>query len=117
MSHKGRNEEQSEETYIYNIGKGLEDAVVRHEDKEGKKQGSPNPDNLHAAAGREVEDAGSLVEVIASAADAHPTQCQKHHVDKDGEPVDGLPKRRSFLVNLAVLHSSRIMNSVNIREA
>ena len=71
----GRDKEQHQETYIYNVGKRLNPAVVSGQDDGAQHQRGGNPDNLHAGACAEVEEVSGLVKIVAGTADAEPSAC------------------------------------------
>ena len=77
MGQEGRRQQKYDESGIYDIGEGIEQPLVDAQYDEGQDEGGAYPHHLHAAAGAEVEEVASLVEVVRGSADAEPSEPQE----------------------------------------
>ena len=84
---QGRDKQQGDEAYIYNVRERLDKTVVRGQDNEPQNQGRDDPCNLHARARAEIQEVSRLVEIVTGTTDAHPAHNEQGNVDDDGEPV------------------------------
>ena len=79
--------EQYHQQEIDDIGKGVVEPVVEHDDNESQRNARPNPDNLHTRTCVEAEDVRLAIRITGSA-DTDPSEGQQGDINSYRPPVD-----------------------------
>ena len=87
MGIEYRDEQQQEQGGIEDIGKGVVETGVEHQQHKTQAHRRAYPYNLHSRTGVETEDVGIAIG-IAGSTDAYPSEDQQSHVDGHCPPVD-----------------------------